>query len=42
MVRLGSRPYSDCVMIILEIAVIVISIVGFVVLDLYVLGCEKV
>lgn len=27
---------------ILEIAVIVISVVGFVILDFYVLGCEKV
>jgi hypothetical protein len=42
MAQAGSRSYPDCVMIILEIAVIVISVVGFVVLDLYVLGCEKV
>jgi hypothetical protein len=36
----GARLYR-CSMI-LEIGVIIIAVVGFVILDLYVLGCENV
>ncbi len=36
----GNRPYAGGT--VLELGIIVLSIVCFVILDIYVLGCEKV
>jgi hypothetical protein len=36
------RVRSTEILMLLEIAIVAISVVGFVLLDLYVLGCEKV